>query len=279
MGIGKWIGGVVGFMTMGPLGALAGYALGSMFDGVSDLDQAGNGGFSGSGNHGTYGSDGTYGKTGAGYKTSSTMGQRNSFLFSLLVMASYIIRADGKVMHSEMEYVRNFLRVNFGEQAVAEGQEILLRLFEQRKQMDQNNPMAFQNTIRECGAQITQHMSYEERLQLLNFLVNIAKSDGNVCSAEIEALKEVALSLQLSLNEVDSMLNLGGDSLEESYKVLEINPSATDDEVRASYRKLALKHHPDRVTTLGEDIRKAAEMKFQQINNAKDIVYKARGMK
>ena len=271
MGLGKWIGGIVGFMAMGPLGGLAGYALGSMFDGVGSLDKAGDGsrgGYSG-------GTD-PYAETS---QDTSSMGQRNSFLFSLLVMASYIIRADGKVMHSEMEYVRRFLRVNFGDQAVNEGQEILMNLFEQRKQMDHSNPMAFKNTIRECGAQIAQNMTYEERLQLLSFLADIAKSDGNVCAAEIEALKEVAVSMQLSLNEVESMLNLGGDSLEQAYKVLEVEPSATDSEVRSAYRKLALKHHPDRVATLGEDIRKAAEEKFQQVNNAKELVYKARGMK
>ena len=221
MGLGKWIGGVMGFMTMGPLGALAGFVLGSMFDGVNSLDDAGSNGNDRGSMHN-------------GQEYSSYEGQRNSFLFSLLVMASYIIRADGKVMHSEMEFVRTFLRVNFGEQAVAEGQQILMNLFEQRKQMDRTNPMAFKNTIRECGVQIAQNMSYEERLQLLNFLANIAKSDGNVCQAEIEALKEVAVAMQLSLSEVDSMLNLGGDSLEESYKVLEVSPSATNEEVRAA---------------------------------------------
>lgn len=268
MGLGKWIGGAMGFMAFGPLGALAGYAIGSMFDGVNGLDEAGNVEGRNSGGS-SFGDSTQY----------NSVGQRNSFLFSLLVMASYIIRADGKVMHSEMEYVRNFLRVNFGEQAVGEGQQILLNLFEQRKQMDQHNPMAFKNTIRECGNQIAQNMSYEERLQLLSFLANIAKSDGNVCQAEVEALKEIAVAMGLSLNEVDSMLNLGGDSLEEAYKVLEVSADATDDEVRAAYRKLALKHHPDRVATLGEDIRKAAEEKFQQINNAKELVYKSRGMR
>jgi hypothetical protein len=107
----------------------------------------------------------------------------------------------------------------------------------------------------------------------------IARSDGNVCAAEIDALKEVAQSMQLSAKEVESMLNLSGNSLEEAYKVLEVEPTATDDEVRAAYRRLALKHHPDRVATLGEDIRKAAEEKFQSINNAKERIYKARGMK
>jgi DnaJ like chaperone protein len=122
-------------------------------------------------------------------------------------------------------------------------------------------------------------MSYEQRLQLLSFLAKIAQSDGNVCKEEIEALKEVALAMGMSAQEVDSMLNLGGKTLEEAYKVLEIEPNATDDEVKKAYRKMALKHHPDRVATLGEDVKKAAEEKFQQINNAKDMIFKARGLK
>lgn len=89
----------------------------------------------------------------------------------------------------------------------------------------------------------------------------------------------MALAMELSAGEVDSMLNLKGESLADAYKVLEIEPSATDEEVRKAFRKLALKHHPDRVATLGEDVRRAAEEKFQQINNAKERIYKARGMK
>jgi DnaJ like chaperone protein len=262
MGLGKWIGGIVGFMAAGPLGALAGYAIGSMFENNDENNYTGGG----------------YGGGRTTYDNQA-YGQRNSFLFSMLVMASYIIKADGKVMHSEMEFVRQFLRVNFGEAAVAEGNQILLNLFEQRKQMDANNPSAFKNTIIECGMQIRQNMGYEERLQLLSFLAKIAQSDGNVCQAEIEALKEVATAMGLSAQEVESMLNLGGNTLEQAYKVLEVEPTATDDEVKAAYRKLALKHHPDRVATLGEDVKKAAEEKFQQINNAKEMIYKARGMK
>ena len=85
--------------------------------------------------------------------------------------------------------------------------------------------------------------------------------------------------MRLSEKEVESMLNLRGNSLDEAYKVLEIEPTASDEEVRSAYRKLALKHHPDRVATLGEDVRKAAEVKFQLINDAKERIYKARGMK
>ena len=60
--------------------------------------------------------------------------------------------------------------------------------------------------------------------------------------------------------------------------MLGVEPTATDDEVRKAYRQMALKHHPDRVAALGEDVRKAAERKFQEINEAKERIYRARGL-
>ena len=260
MGLGKWIGGVMGFMSMGPLGALAGYFIGAWFDRKTAESQGA--------------AQGT-----AEERARFEQGQRNSFLFSMLVMASYVMRADKRVMHSEMEFVRRFLRTNFGESAVEQGEQILLKLFAEAKRLDQASPTAYREMIFDCGRQIAANLNYGERLQLLNFLIRIAQSDGTVCAEEVVALREVAQAMQLSAGEMDSMLNLKGDSLADAYKVLEIEPSATDDEVRAAYRRLALKHHPDRVAALGEDVRRAAEEKFQQINNAKERIYKARGMK
>ena len=126
-------------------------------------------------------------------------------------------------------------------------------------------------------------MDVSQRLQLLNYLVIIAKADGYVSPEEIKALKEVARHLGLTAKDVDSMLNMESgakvdSNIEDAYKVLGISPTATDDEVKAAYRKMALKHHPDRVATLGEDIRKAAEKKFQDINDAKERIFKARGL-
>ena len=282
MAIGKWIGGILGFITTGsPLGALAGYVLGSWFDAalLSFAD----------GNDGPHTFDETQRQSSSGYSRTSSggytrqqqyEGERNSFMFSLLVLASYIIKADGKVMHSEMEYVRNMLRMNFGNQAVVEGDDILKKLFERQKQMDAQRAGSYKETVYQSCRQIYANMGYEQRLQLLAFLCEIARADGNVPKSEIEALKWIASSLGLSAKEVDSMLNLdsGANNLEAAYKVLEISPDATDDEVRKAYRKLALKHHPDKVATLGEDVRKAAEKKLQEINAAKDLIYKSRGL-
>jgi len=148
-------------------------------------------------------------------------------------------------------------------------------LFEEQKRQ---GSATYQNTVRQCCQQIAMNMPYAERLQLLSFLSAISKADGRVTSDEIKAIRDCALWMQISEADLESVLNLGGGSLEEAYKVLGVSPDATDDEVRKAYRKLALQHHPDRVATLGEDIRRAAEQKLQKINEAKERIYKERGM-
>ena len=186
MGYGKWIGGVVGFMAMGPLGALAGYAIGALFDKATDAEA-----------QGATGQE-YYGPTsGAGCED---LGQRNSFLFAMLVMASYIIRADGRIMHSEMEFVRRFLRANFGEAAVGQGEQILLNLFEQRKQMERSNPMAFRNTIHECGAQIAANLTYEQRLQMLDFLAKVSSISGGTVMQAVNKLATTYEGLMLGFD-------------------------------------------------------------------------------
>ncbi len=264
MAAGKWIGGFLGFITAGPLGALAGIALGALFDHGLDAVNREDGG-----------------RENSDYRQQQAYeGQRNSFMFSLLVLASYIINADGKIMHSEMELVRRFLKQNFGEAAKQQGEEILLKLFEQQKRLGMAQ---YRTVIQDSCRQIRGNMLYEQRLQLLNFLVQIAKADGIVSPEEVDALKDVAVHMGLTAEDVIQMLNLRNgasspDSLDNAYKVLGITPSATDEEVKAAYRKMALKHHPDKVAALGEDVRKAAEKKFQEINEAKERIYKARGI-
>lgn len=281
---GSWIGGTLGTMLgSGILGTLAGFCLGSIIDEVMDSRADSNNYNANNQDH--YSQGNGYQQYQYGWQNSTSNAQtyeeqRNSFLFSMLVLSSYIIKADGKIMHSEMGFVRQFLRQNFGEQAVNQGQEILLKLFEVQKQQGEQE---FRKTIHQSCTEIKHYMDVSQRLQLLNYLVIIAKVDGYVSPEEIKALKEVARHLGLTAKDVDSMLNMesgarADSNIEDAYKVLGISPTATDDEVKAAYRKMALKHHPDRVATLGEDIRKAAEKKFQDINDAKERIFKARGL-
>ncbi|MBQ9215866.1 MAG: TerB family tellurite resistance protein [Prevotella sp.] len=282
MAAGKWIGGFIGWMAGGSLGALAGYLLGTVFDTILD-------GVNLPGNSGTWGpgserDDGNWQRQSyqqyqqayqQAYRQRMQQGNRNSFLFSLLVLSSYIIKADGKAMHSEMELVRQMIRQNFGEQAVNQANDILNRLFEEQQR---EGWQQFKRTVSDCCAQIARNMAYSERLQLLNYLVMIAQADGVVHPKEVEALRECAQWMRISASDLESMLHLEGNTLEDAYKVLGVSPDASDDEVKKAYRRLALKHHPDKVAALGDDVRKAAEKKLQEINAAKDRIWKARGL-
>lgn len=281
MAVGKWIGGILGFITAGPLGALAGVALGSIFDkGLDEVNRNGdNQQYSNA--YSAYSGQQDY------QRERNYEGERNSFMFSLLVLASYIINADGKIMHSEMELVRQFLRKNFGEAAKQQGEEILLKLFEQQKLMGMSQ---YRSVIQDSCHQIRSNMMYEQRLQLFDFLIMIAQADGIIVREEVSALQEIGYHMGLSAEDIQQMLNMGShnngrgsasstaNQLEEAYRILGISPSASNDEVKAAYRKMALKHHPDKVATLGEDVRRAAEKKFQEINDAKDRIFKARGI-
>ena len=67
-------------------------------------------------------------------------------------------------------------------------------------------------------------------------------------------------------------------TLQEAYRTLGIPETATDEEVRQAYRKMALRYHPDRVEAQGEAARQEAEKKFREITEARDIIMRARGL-
>ena len=67
-------------------------------------------------------------------------------------------------------------------------------------------------------------------------------------------------------------------TLQEAYRTLGIRETATDDEVRQAYRQMALRYHPDRVESKGEAAREAAEEKFRKITEARDTIFRARGI-
>ena len=108
-------------------------------------------------------------------------------------------------------------------------------------------------------------------LALLRSLYIIARADGQVNDMEMAALKEVAVIFGYSNIDIESLLNLRdeGTTLDAAYKVLGIEATATDDDVKAAYRRMALRYHPDRVATSGGDVTAAAEQKFKEINAAR----------
>ena len=192
-------------------------------------------------------------------------GQRNSFLMSLLVLSAAVIKADGKTTSQELATMRSFFTRNFGAQAGGEAEEIVKELLTKEY-----------NLYEVCG-QIRSYMDYHQRLQLYHYLVALGACDG-LHQREIDILETIATYIGLSNAEVDSIFAQFLPSNDSNYRILEIEPNATDEEVKKAYRKMAIKYHPDKVATLGEDVQKAAEEKFKAVNQAYEAICKERGI-
>ena len=284
MGSAKWIVGFLGWVSGGPIGALLGYFIGSAVDKFIEVSRqlpgSGAGGYgsagrsgAGSGYGGYTGQAGGYGQSTGTYRTSTgSRGytadeQRNSFFVSLLVLSSAVIKADGKVDQSELYCVRDFIRRNFGDAVVDEAMRML----------DSFNRQ--QVNIYSVGDQIASNMNYSQRLQLFHYLVQIATADGNFSKSEKSVLEAIGAVIRLQNSDINSVIAMFYRENDESaYAVLGISPSATDEEVKSAYRRMAMKNHPDKVATLGPDVQKAAEEKFRQIQDAYEIIKRQRGM-
>jgi DnaJ like chaperone protein len=236
---GKWIGGGLGFVLGGPLGAVLGFLVGSMVDNTT-VQQT--------------------------YTTSTRRSTPGDFGMSLLVLIAALMKADGKVMKSELDYVKRFFIQQFGE---ASAKEALIML---RDILKQNIP------VRDVCVQISQNMDYSSRLQLLHLLFNIAVADGIVNAAELDAIEKMAGYLGIASSDYMSIRNMFVPETDSAYKILEIEPSATDDEVKKAYRRMAMKYHPDKVAHLGEEFRKSADEKFKKLNEAYEKIKKERNM-
>ena len=121
-------------------------------------------------------------------------------------------------------------------------------------------------------------MNPEARIQLLHYLTGIAQADGTVSTPELEVLRRISATLGISRDESESIFAMFDKGIDAAYQVLEIEKSASDEEVKKAYKRLAVKHHPDKVSNLGPDVQRAAEERFKSISEAYEKIKKDRGI-
>ena len=233
---GKWIGGGLGWAFGGPLGAIIGFAIGSAFGNNSNSRE---------------------------YIGSTT--QQRDFNVSLLVLSAAVMKADGSVKKSELDYVKRFFLTNFGQERA---EKYILMLREILKQDIQ---------VYDVSQQIGRFMDYSSKLQLLHYLFGIASADGSTHENEIDIISVIAKYMGISSADFQSIKAMFVQDVDSAYKILGIDSNATDDEIKKAYREMAKKYHPDKVAYLGEDVRKSAEQKLQEVNEAYEKIKKQRG--
>ena len=95
---------------------------------------------------------------------------------------------------------------------------------------------------------------------------------------ETDVLETIATYIGLSSSDSNAILAQFKSTNDSNYVILEIEPTATDEQVKKAYRKMAVKYHPDKVAALGEDIQKAAEEKFKAVSQAYEAICRERGI-
>ena len=240
---GKWIGGGLGFTVGGPIGALLGFAIGSVIDKTLDSEEGNN-------------------SVKRPYQSTP-----NDFGASLLVLVAAVMKADGKILKSELEFVRRFFNKQFGSERTKQHMLVL------RELLKKDIP------LKEVCLQIKTYTMYPARLQLMHLLFGIAAVDNHVHQSELRVIQEIASNLGIRHADFNSIKAMFVNEVDGDYKILEIEKTATNDEVKKAYRKMAVKYHPDKVSHMGEEYKESAKQKFQKMKDAYDNIKKQRGMK
>tara|TARA_R110002126_G_scaffold291509_2_gene453289 strand:- start:1069 stop:1824 length:756 start_codon:yes stop_codon:yes gene_type:complete len=245
----KWLGAGLGFTLGGPIGAAIGFALGSFIDGFSEKDL-----LLEQGDHQT-----------KHHKRNVENTNSGDFEISLLVLASIVIKSDGKIDQRELNFVRSQFLSMYGKERANNAFKLFKGII--KKEI----------SARQVCIQIREHMSHASRLQLLHFLFGIAKADEYVSAKEVEEIRKIAGYLYINQNDYESIKAMFYDASGNAYKILEIDKSATNDEVKRAYRKMVKKYHPDKLINLGDEHLKGAKEKFQSIQDAYEKIKSEKG--
>jgi len=213
---------------------------------------------------------------------------RDDFIKTMLIFTTAVVKSDnGTMLRSELDFVKTYLLRILGPEKT---QDALLLL---------RDMLTKEYNIAAVAQQFGRNASIHEKLTMLQFLFGLAATDGTVAQEELDTIRFISKEMGISDRDFEALKAMffgwqgnygtGGYSsssnnyrssynIENDYKILEIDSSATDEEVKKAYRKQAMKHHPDKVNHLGDDIRKAAEERFAKLNECYERIKKARGI-
>jgi DnaJ like chaperone protein len=183
------------------------------------------------------------------------------------VLSAAVMKADDRILQSELDYVKEFLRKNFGE---AKADQLTLLLRDVLKQSI---------GVREVAIQIKRNMDIAKRRLLLQYLFGIAKADGQIHPSELDVIEQIGLWMGISNSDFKSIKEMFLASKADPYKVLEIAQNIPDAAVKKAYRKLVVKYHPDKTQDLGEEYQQQARNRFLAIQDAYEQIKLDRGMK
>ncbi len=234
---GKWIAGGLGWAIFGPIGGIVGFVAGAILE-----------------------------KEGKTMQTGRQQTTTGGFAMTLLVLTAAVMKADGKVLKSELDFVKNYFRQAFGAEAATDAIRMLRDIIKKEIPID------------EVCRQIKANMDYASRVQLLHFLYGIAQADGKIDISEEKLIDEIGYKTGVSGKDISSVKSMFVKNTNWAYDVIGTSKDASNEEIKKAYRKMAVKYHPDKVSHLGEDFQNKAKEKFQKVAEAYETIKKERNI-
>ena len=234
----KWIGGGVGWALGGPVGGVLGFIGGAIFDSLEVK----------------------------WFRKANTLITIGHFSENLLILIAAVLKADGKVLKSELDYVKHFLKQNYGEKESLKALNLLKEFLKQ------------DISLGKVCEHVRLNLDYSSRLQFSHFLYNLANIDGHATDAEQNILNIITRGLGLAISDKRSVGSMIAqeDSILTAYETLGVHRTVSIIDIKKAYRNLAIKYHPDKVAFLGEESKKIANDNFQKLTRAYEIIKKDR---
>jgi DnaJ like chaperone protein len=185
----------------------------------------------------------------------------------LMALSAAVMKADGRTLKAELDYIKSFFAQQFGPQFST------IHLQTLKHFLDAN-----QIPLDQICGDINLRMQLEVRIQLLHYLFGIAKADGHVADLELQVLRKISILLEIPQADFESVKNMFYRDVNSDYHVLGIEPNATEEEIKKAYRQMAIRYHPDKVIHMGEEYQNGAKEKFQKIQEAYENIKKSKGM-
>lgn len=242
----RWLLAIIGYSVFRFPGAILGFFLGIFFEQFQNKTNTQTKGFFGGNN----------------------IVSAADFELHLLSLAALVIKADGKVSNTELDYVRSYFVQAYGKERANSTFKIFNEVIKKREISSES-----------IGKVLINRMRYESRLQMIHFLFSIAQADGTVSSAEVNEISSIAGHLGLKSRDFESIKAMFFKNPDSAYKILEIERTATVAEIKKAYREMAKKYHPDKLQHMDEAYQKGAQEKFQKVQEAYEQLQKEKGFK
>ncbi len=244
----RWVAAIIGYSLFRFPGAIAGYVLAGLFENMR-------------------------GKKGGGRSFQDVFQQNTrervtpaDFELHLLSLATLVIKADGKVSQSELDFVRQYFVQSYGKDRANATFKVFNEVMKKKEI----------SASRICEL-LRSRTRYESRLQILHFLFSISNADGHVSEAETDEINRISGFLGVQFRDFESIKAMFFKNPYSAYKILEIDNTASDAEVKKAYQTMAKKYHPDKLQHMDEAYQKGAEEKFRKVQEAYEQLQNERG--